>query len=73
MGETSLLFRGPRGQFRLTVDPEADFLSILDAITAKLPPNVDKDSITLSNAPTGGDEREIRSLGGITFEAVGLG
>ncbi|KAF1814094.1 nuclear protein localization protein 4 [Eremomyces bilateralis CBS 781.70] len=72
MSKIILRFQGRDGQFRLNVNPKGDFPSIQNELAEKLPPNVDKSSITLSNKPRGGDERPIRDLKGISFERVGL-
>jgi len=67
-----LRFRGPDGQFRLEVDPKADFHSIISQVGEKLPSTVDLQSVKISNKPHGGDARPLSQLQGITFEQVGL-
>jgi len=67
-----LRFQGRDGQFRLNVEPESDFVSLLPQILEKLPAKVDPASITLSNKPHGGDARQVHTLKGITLKQVGL-
>jgi nuclear protein localization family protein 4 len=60
------------GQFRLTVQPEDTFSSILPQVAEKLPSNVDIQSISVSNRPQGGDARKLAELKGVSFKQVGL-
>lgn len=67
-----LRFQGRDGQFRLTVEPDTEFPSLLPQILEKLPPDIDANSVTLSNKPEGGDQRVITSLKGVALKQVGL-
>lgn len=68
-----LRFRGRDGQFNITVQPDAEFPTLLPQLLGKLPPKTDPSSITLSNQPHGGDARTIVALKGVTLKQVGLG
>ncbi|KAI9813080.1 MAG: nuclear protein localization protein 4 [Pycnora praestabilis] len=77
-----LRFQGRDGQFRLTVQPKDQFTSLLsqeklltalyEKILENIPKTVDPSTVTLSNKPTGGEERLISSLKDVTVERVGL-
>ncbi|KAF1991761.1 polyubiquitin-tagged protein recognition complex, Npl4 component [Aulographum hederae CBS 113979] len=67
-----LRFRGPDGQFRLTVDPQQDFSSIFPEVASNLPKNVDLDTLTIANNPNNGDSRSFAQLQRVTFQQVGL-
>ncbi|KAI4631846.1 nuclear protein localization protein 4 [Alternaria ethzedia] len=67
-----LRFVSKDGQFRLTVQPEDTFSSILPQVAEKLPKNVDIQSISVSNKPQGGDARKLAGLEGVSFKQVGL-
>jgi len=67
-----LRFQGRDGQFRLNVQPETDFPSLLPQILEKLPANIDPASVTLSNKPQGGDARHVQALKGVSLKQVGL-
>ena len=67
-----LRFRGRDGQFRLNLEPDTEFPTILPQILEHLPPNVVPDSVTLNNQPHGGDPRALASLQGVRLTQVGL-
>jgi nuclear protein localization family protein 4 len=67
-----LRFASREGQFRLTVEPDAEIASILPEILDKLPNTVIPSSITISPKPQGADSRPIASLKQVTFRRLGL-
>ncbi|KAI9700536.1 MAG: nuclear protein localization protein 4 [Bogoriella megaspora] len=65
-------FQGRDGQFRITVQPQDQLVSILPQIVDKLPKDVDPTSVTISPKPHGAEAHSVVSLKGVTFERLGL-
>ncbi|KAF2085600.1 nuclear protein localization protein 4 [Saccharata proteae CBS 121410] len=68
-----LRFQSRNGQFRLTVDPQDEFPSIVPKVVEHLPPNTDPSSISVSPKPQKREDgRVLVQLKGVTFAQVGL-
>ena len=67
-----LRFESKNGRFRLAVDPSTEFPSLLPQILDKLPKGADSKSIILSNRRSGGQDRLLSSLAGVSISRVGL-
>lgn len=67
-----LRFQSRNGQFRLTVEPDADIASILPQVVEKLPAGTQPSSVTISPKPHGADSRPIEALKGVSFGKLGL-
>ncbi|KXT14321.1 hypothetical protein AC579_8407 [Pseudocercospora musae] len=67
-----LRFQSREGQFRLTIDANAEIPTVLSEVLEKLPKNVIPSTVTISPRPHGADSRPIESLKGVTFGRLGL-
>jgi nuclear protein localization family protein 4 len=65
-------FQSRNGQFRLTLDADADVASTLPAVLEKLPKDTIPSTVTISPKPHGAESRAIESLEGISFVRLGL-
>jgi len=55
----TLRFRGPSGTVRLQVEATDTFAKLGEKLQQVLPENVDYNTLTLSNAPAGGDSKRL--------------
>jgi len=65
-------FQSRNGQFRLTLDADADVASTLPAVLEKLPKDTIPSTVTISPKPHGAESRAIETLQGISFARLGL-
>ncbi|KAH8648917.1 nuclear protein localization protein 4 [Tricladium varicosporioides] len=64
--------RGPDGTFRITVEPADTFASFGRKLSEVLPDNVDYNTLTLSNAPAGGDVKLLKDITKYKVSQIGL-
>lgn len=64
--------RGPDGTFRITVEPADTFASFGQKLSEVLPDNVDYNTLTLSNAPAGGDVKLLKDIVKYKVSQIGL-
>ncbi|RDL36665.1 Ubiquitin-like protein [Venustampulla echinocandica] len=64
--------RGPDGTVRITVEPGDTFARFGEKLSEVLPKTVDFDTLTLSNAPAGGDVKHLKDIGRHPVSAIGL-
>jgi nuclear protein localization protein 4 homolog len=55
----TLRFRGPAGTVRIQVEATDTFAKLGEKLQQVLPDNVDYNTLTLSNAPAGGDSKRL--------------
>ncbi|KAI9745231.1 MAG: nuclear protein localization protein 4 [Claussenomyces sp. TS43310] len=67
-----LRFRGPDGTSRLSVEPTDTFAVLGEKLQEVLPPNVDLNTLTLSNQPHGGDRKKLKDIGSFKVSQIGL-
>ncbi|TPX14238.1 uncharacterized protein E0L32_000632 [Thyridium curvatum] len=68
-----LRLRGPDGQIRLEVNNNETFGQLGEKLLPKLPPTVDPNTITLSNAPgSQGDKKYLRDIAQFELGRIGL-
>ncbi|KAH7368964.1 nuclear protein localization protein 4 [Plectosphaerella cucumerina] len=67
-----LRIRGPDGMVRLELKQDDTFGDLGRELLPKLPEGVDPSSITLSNAPTGGDAKYIKDIASFKVGQIGL-
>lgn len=68
-----LRVRGPDGMLRITIDKEDTFAELTNKFLFQLPPTVDPNSITFSNAPGGNDSKALPEIAHLAVGQVGLG
>lgn len=67
-----LRVRGPDGMLRVTVDKGDTFAQLTQKFISQLPPTVDPNSITFSNAPGGSDSKALPEIAHLAIGQVGL-
>ncbi|KAK1690707.1 NPL4 family protein [Colletotrichum godetiae] len=67
-----LRLRGPDGTSRLNIDANDTFGHLGKLLIPNLPETVDPNSITLSNAPTGGDAKNLVEIASFKVGQIGL-
>ncbi|KAF4510584.1 hypothetical protein G6O67_002461 [Ophiocordyceps sinensis] len=67
-----LRLRGPDGMIRLTVETTTTFGDLGQKLLPQLPSTVDAASITMSNAPTGGDAKKLVDIATYKVGQIGL-
>ncbi|KAL1882711.1 hypothetical protein VTK73DRAFT_1231 [Phialemonium thermophilum] len=67
-----LRFRGPDGMLRLSVEKDETFGDLGQKLLPKLPANVDSSTLTLSNAPSGGDSKRLHDIAKYKVGQIGL-
>ncbi|KAB5563568.1 NPL4 family-domain-containing protein [Coniochaeta sp. 2T2.1] len=68
-----LRIRGPDGMQRLTVEKDDTFGDLGRKLLEKLPATIDPTTITLSNAPSGGDSKRLQDIAKYKLGQIGLG
>ena len=73
MSKFTLRLRGPDGMVRLDLNKTDTFRDLGEALLPKLPPTVDRRTITISNAPTDkGDRMRLGDILKLQLGKVGL-
>src|SRR5207247_1866031 len=67
-----LRIRGPDAMVRVEVDRDDTFGDLGRQLLPKLPDTVDPQTITLSNAPSGGDSKKLVEIAHIKVGQIGL-
>lgn len=67
-----LRIRGPDGMLRVTLDKGDSFAELTNKFISQLPPTVDPNSITFSNAPGGNDSKALPEISHLAVGQVGL-
>lgn len=66
-----LRFRGPNGTVRINIEESETFGQLAEKLHAVLPDKVDFNTLTLSNAPAGGDRKLIKDI--LSFKVAQIG
>ncbi|TGO62939.1 hypothetical protein BCON_0016g00320 [Botryotinia convoluta] len=67
-----LRFRGPDGTVRITVEANETFAQLGDKLVKLLPENIDPKTLTLSNAPSGGEVKSLIEIARAKVSQIGL-